>query len=886
MGDKIKRLSRRDKVYNKLKELTEALEIGDDGQLSTIGFDAKFIGEQIDVSRSNVSKELNGLVGEGKAVKVKGKPVLFLDKHIFESKANVKLDMPVIQSHKLLKEIIGRPKKTGNGDLTVDDRNKADFHYGKMQAGRNTGMNTDTASVLDSFIGAEGSLKTQVQQAKAAVLYPPRGLHTLIVGETGVGKTTFAEAMYLYAVEAKKISGSAPFIVFNCADYSENPQLLISQLFGHAKGAYTGADKEKKGLVDYADGGVLFLDEVHRLPPEGQEMMFLLIDKGIYRRLGETENNRKASLLIIAATTENPYTTMLPTFIRRIPVFIKLPSLEERTPEERLQLIYGFFSNESGRVGVPIKVSKEVLKAVMAYECPGNIGQLKSDIQLICARAFLDFATYNNDIIEVKLAHITNKVREGFLKISKTSGELIGNFNPSGIQDIIFDGTKTDIEGGIFRKNSEKEEDFYEIILDSWNELLRLGYSPNQSKKKIDDQIEDYFGKLLPVGKTADSGVNRESLLKVVEEDVLEAVEEALDEIKASYDTVLNQKVLLGLSLHIQTLLKRLSSGQIISHPDKESIIEGYTEDYQAASKLKGVLEKKLLIDIPEDEIAFLTMFLHALKAAKNDSNVGVLVIAHGHSVASSMTQVANSLLGVNHAQAIDMPLEEKVEAVLEKAIEKVRQIDEGKGVIILTDMGSLTAFPQIITDMTGIAIRSIDKVSTPVVIEATRKALIPNMRLDALVEDIKEAVCVCESQKRQYDSSLYADRNELKYMDTVLENILDKTLTFLNPKKALRVLISVLKNIFSDLNEEMDEDIKIKFLFHCSCMIERAIKNEPISYDGLEAIKLAKKGLFQIITNNLKLVHEVFDVPIYETETAYIVEMIDTHLDTHPDTH
>lgn len=886
IGNKIKKLSRKDKVYKKLKELTETLEISEKGQLSMNGFDAEFIGKQIGVSRSNVSRELNELVREGKAIKVRGKPVLFLDRQIFENKANVKLNISVIQNHKFLKDVISRSKKTGNGDLNAGGHNKADSHCGKSKSKRNTGINADTVSALDSLIGAKGSLKIQVQQAKAAVLYPPRGLHTLIVGETGVGKTTFAEAMYRYAVEVKKISDSAPFIMFNCADYSENPQLLISQLFGHARGAYTGADREKKGLVDYADGGILFLDEVHRLPPEGQEMMFLLIDKGIYRRLGETENNRKASLLIIAATTEDPYTTMLPAFIRRIPVFIKLPSLEERTFEERLQLIYGFFSNESGRVGVPIKVSKEVLKALMAYECPGNIGQLKSDIQLICAKAFLDFTTHNNDIIEVKLTHITNKVREGFLKVSKTSEELSENFSLSDIQDIIFDGTKADIEGGIFWENNEGKEDFYEIILNSWNELIRLGYSPNQSKKKIDDKIEEYFCKLLPAGKTTNSDVNRESLLKVVEEDVLEAVEEALDEIKASYDTVLNQKVLLGLSLHIQTLLKRLSSGQIIAHPDKENIIKGYPEDYQAASKLKGILEKKLLVDIPDDEIAFLTMFLHALKAAKNYSKIGVLVIAHGHSVASSMAQVANSLLGVNHAQAIDIPLEEKVETALEKAVEKVRQIDEGKGVIILTDMGSLTTFSQIITDMTGIATRSIDKVSTPVVLEATRKALNPNMQLDALVEDIKKAMCVCEIQKREYDSFLYTDRNELKYMDLVLENILDKTLTFLNPKKALRVLISVLNNIFSDLNKEIDEDIKIKFIFHCSCMIERAIRNEPISYDGLEIIKLAKKDLFEVIMSNLKLVREVFDIPIYETETAYIVEMIDTHLNTYLDTH
>jgi len=200
----------------------------------------------------------------------------------------------------------------------------------------------EESSAFKRIIGFDGSLKPQIQQAKAAILYPPNGLHTLILGPTGVGKSNLAEAMYEFAVETGILQKDAPFIIFNCADYAENPQLLLSQLFGHVKGAYTGAVVAKEGLVEKADGGILFLDEVHRLPPEGQELLYFLIDKGKFRRMGETETERTANVMIIAATTEDIESSLLLTFRRRIPMIIELPSLATRPLIERYHMIKEF----------------------------------------------------------------------------------------------------------------------------------------------------------------------------------------------------------------------------------------------------------------------------------------------------------------------------------------------------------------------------------------------------------------------------------------------------------------------------------------------------------------------------------------------------------------
>lgn len=107
--------------------------------------------------------------------------------------------------------------------------------YEKKEAGQIFADEKKEHDPFESIIGYEGSLKLQVNQAKAAILYPPKGLHTLLLGPSGVGKSHMAEAMYNFAKTTKNFSENVPFMVFNCADYADNPQLLLSQLFGHVK---------------------------------------------------------------------------------------------------------------------------------------------------------------------------------------------------------------------------------------------------------------------------------------------------------------------------------------------------------------------------------------------------------------------------------------------------------------------------------------------------------------------------------------------------------------------------------------------------------------------------------------------------------------------------
>ncbi|SNX53475.1 sigma 54-interacting transcriptional regulator [Thermoanaerobacterium sp. RBIITD] len=583
------------------------------------------------------------------------------------------------------------------------------------------------------IIGHDGSLKAQISQAKAAILYPPHGLHTLILGPSGVGKSQLAEAMYNFAIESGMLKSDSPFIVFNCADYADNPQLLIAQLFGYNKGSFTGADTTKPGLVEKADGGVLFLDEVHRLPSEGQEILFYLLDKGKFRRLGETENTREAKIMLIAATTENPESSLLLTFRRRIPMVIELPPINERPYSERYDIINFFFTKEAFRINRSIRIKSDVIRALMLYDCPGNIGQMRSDIQVACARGFLNTLDSKTDTININLSDLPNHVRMGLLKVSKREPDIEKYVD----KDMVVYPNKRN-------KLLPKEDryilpdEIYQFIEDRFNELKEQGLSKDNIYKIVGNQVETELKRFANNAKSNIS-VSKKELREIVGEKILYAVEDAFNIAKQNYKNV-QDNLFYSLAIHLSAAYERLKSGKTIINPQLDNVKKEYAKEYTVAKQMVDRINQDLNIMLTEDEVGFVAMYLRTFSTGreKSEGRVAVIVLTHGH-VACGMADVANKLLGVNIAHGIEMALDESPEDALERTIEVVKKVDEGKGCVILVDMGSLITFGEIITKRTGIPTRTIGRVDTVMVLEAVRRAIIPDATIDEIAGELDE---------------------------------------------------------------------------------------------------------------------------------------------------
>ncbi|SNS95988.1 Transcriptional regulatory protein LevR, contains PRD, AAA+ and EIIA domains [Anaerovirgula multivorans] len=575
-------------------------------------------------------------------------------------------------------------------------------------------------TILDRFSQKNSSLYSAIEQAKAAVLYPPNGMHMLILGETGVGKSMFAELIHRYAVEMNKMNENSPFIVFNCADYANNPQLLISQLFGHRKGAYTGADYDKAGLIEKADGGILFLDEVHRLPPEGQEMFFTFMDRSTFRRLGETELERKAKVLIISATTENPESTLLKTFTRRIPMVLRISNLQERSFDERFHLIGIFFREEASRLGKPIEVSVNSMRALLNYECKNNVGQLKTDIQLACAKAYADYVSNNKENIRIRSMDLPSYIRDGLYKMEIEDRQLWNKLIGINTKYCIFDKS----EENMLLELDNDEKSIYEIIDMDIHELRARGFSSSAIEGELEKSIEEYYTKYIyRINRNSDIS----NLKNIVGKDIIKVVEEVLDYSEKSLNRPLSKKVLYGMTVHIAHALDRIKRNKKIVNPQLNKIRVAYKKEFNTAVDCLKIMERIFEITLPIDEAGFLAMFFvyDDTHTTKDINDVQVIVIAHGNNTATSMVEAANNLLGENHAIGINAPLDENPKSVLARLIAYLRESDITSDVLLLVDMGSLTTFGEEVEKELGIQTKTISLVSTLHVIEATRKAML-----------------------------------------------------------------------------------------------------------------------------------------------------------------
>ena len=236
----------------------------------------------------------------------------------------------------------------------------------------------------------------------------------LITGESGVGKELFARACYLLSPR-----NGRPFLSVNCAQFVDE-NLLISELFGHKKGAFTGAGADRKGLFEEADGGVLFLDEVGELTPRAQAALLRAIGVGEIVRLGESKA-RRVDVRVVAATNRDLRAMVADgafredLYYRLAPLRLHVPALRERGDDWRL-IAEAYLAQLCRQSGEVKRLGASAMRALAGYPWPGNVREVRGLLDTAFCLCLGD--TIEAADVEPELRAVSDELDESMLALA------------------------------------------------------------------------------------------------------------------------------------------------------------------------------------------------------------------------------------------------------------------------------------------------------------------------------------------------------------------------------------------------------------------------------------------------------------------------------------
>ncbi|MGM0126021.1 sigma-54 dependent transcriptional regulator, dga operon transcriptional activator [Enterococcus sp. AZ194] len=701
-------MQRIEKVDQLLRQLTEHVLTNTTTETVSEmkGITASEISQELNLARNAVSEALNKLVAQKRAIRIKSRPVLFFSRREVEDYFSSSFDEGVELSFKSLEELMNALRESGTTDSVVEQ----------------------TQEDFSGIIGHNNSLKTIIEKLKAAVLYPPNGLNILLGGESGVGKTSLAESLHRYY---EKFRGQEiPFVYFNCSEYFNNPELLTSHLFGYQKGSFTGANEDRPGLIEYANQGFLFLDEVHRLPNEGQEKLFTLLDKGYFSRMGEAENKRQVAVRFIFATTEDFSQTFLKTFLRRIPVALTLPSVKERPIKERIELIIKFFQDESRKIKQNLTISYPVIEQLVFKKYTGNIGEMKSEIQFICAQGYLRQIENGSHELLVDSSLLVNEE-----PLEKDAKDQIALKSLLEGKELTIKSDSSSLADSYLKGNDHINDAFYNFLLKEFSNLKNSNIPQKEVSAILQKKIDQLFDMRLfePVKSPS---------IHAIDENFSKKIEILTHYISEITGFTIKSQLVDVLTNHIYSTLLFMEIPNDDFYLYSSQLMLGRLENYDVSQKIVEKVSELFSVELPKTEITYFGLFLRKLKQTGNDyqrnDECGVIVVGHGSTTATSMAEYSNVLFSSNILKAVNMPIYQTVEETLEKVKDIIR-VNQYKRLILLVDIGSLVYFGNLISEEFGIEVLLVKNINLLTLLEVSREVIYESTEFNYLLPVLNE---------------------------------------------------------------------------------------------------------------------------------------------------
>lgn len=563
--------------------------------------------------------------------------------------------------------------------------------------------NKEIYNIGKTLIGSEGSLANAIQVAKASILYPNKSLNVLVTAKPGCGTTHFVYAMYLFGKDAGVFQADKPLYKINCRHYKENAEKLNDILFK--------PDDMEKSLFGLARGGMLFIDNADLLDSTGKSKLSTFLESGMIfsETRGQTLDCNKTFLTVSCGP--NGFSELS----RKIPMIIKLPSLASRPVKEKLALINYFFTTEANNAKRDVEVKREVLDALLLTEFPHNVRGLEMEIKRACATSCVRVMDDPESNIEVTIHDFSGDVQKSLMRMRIQTTE----FNDLlGTQSLFIYNRDGDYQ---FFEN-DRSRDLYEEMRLQYAELVKHGIDKDTIHNVVNSHVTNLF-KRYNYYQSFNNDYDIEQLSKIVDDKIIHMVTKIIKACKHELQREIKQQVFYGLCLHMNSLLTAKLDNSRVEDKQVVHIIQDFPKEYAISNELAQMFKEEFNIELPIHEIVIITMFL--IKDEEDTKGHPVLLyIFHGKGVASSLSEVTSTLTHTNNVYSYDLCLEKDSKEACAEIKELITRIDDGQGIIVIYDMGSIKTMLDTIAEEIKIKIRYIYFPITLVGLEVARKCV------------------------------------------------------------------------------------------------------------------------------------------------------------------
>lgn len=738
-------------------------------------------------------------------------------------------------------------------------------------ADENTSGNGD---VFEQLVGYDSSLKEAIVSAKAAVLYPEGNPTILITAKHGRGVSHFAKTVFRFAQASGKLKTRAPWILWDCKTLF-NDQDKFQEIFL--------GDHEKEGILKKASGGMLILENIDVVSERNLDWLLAFLRGEKIQGQDEWPWQKDYHCITIFSTMKDTNEMMLNLLRGQMDFRISLPSLEERSIEERFLILQKFFKEEAKAMDRMIEVDTSILHALLLYEVTDDIKGLKNDIHTGCANSYVRSYNTEKKTIVLLMSDFPNYVRKGIMYYRSYKNE---------IDEMIKNGCKyTFYKNQMLRDNKTAKKDIYQSIDARKRDLERHALTEEEINMAVSNQLEsefeEYFEQLCERVDSIDT------LNKMVSEKLISLTRKFLLKAAEQLSCKFSKEIFCGICLHVNSCLIKVSKKQRISNEEIARLLSKYPMHYELVKEFQVELGKEFNVKLNVDDLIFLLMFLLEAKKDVNESKVVTLIAMHGSHAASSIAAVVNVLSDDSNVQAFDMDLDKNVRIVYEELKEKIIKIDQGKGILLIYDMGSIHTMAESIAQETKIAIRCAEVPITLVGIAGSSKAA-EMKTLDEVADYLQDNFSGLQyfrakpmpemkpeiEKNEEIIEQMMEESSQEESINEVFEYLGDQFPQF-DIDLMKNYLLVIIGQIEHEMNLVLDEDKKIGLIVHIVCLIDKLQQQHTpsvnfMAYSVLGAFGDGRYGgLFEKMKTFLKPLEETFDVMIQDNEIATIISII-----------